>query len=427
MISFKVNRFYLFLINLFILFLSLILAVFLRFPNIFLSQFKIHFLKFLPIFFFYFLLGYLFKIFHIEKFLSFKEFIKSFLKNLILNFLISFVYFYLFVKDLAPKKVLFVFWIFIFIFSILILRKYSNYFYKKRPEINLILYGKKNYFERLKKDIENNPQFKFKILFSNNIEKIKKIQDPKIIILPKSSFFRKFFNKNDLLTKTVNITKFYEEIFGILPLEYLSEEEISDFISKDRRFYDFFKRVIDIIFGLFLSVLTLILFPFIALGIKISSPGPIFFKQKRIGFNNKEITIIKFRTLHEAKTGWIKRDDDAIFKFGKFLRMFHLDELPQGFLILKGDLSIVGPRPEQVELVKELEKEIPYYFLRHLIKPGITGWAQIHLGKENIQSIDFTKRKLEYDLYYLKNQSIFLDLVIIFNTLRAVFEVSKHY
>jgi len=426
MISFKIHRVFLFLLNIVIIFLSLILGILVRFPRDFLTQFKIHFLKFLPLLFFWFLLGYLLKIFQIEKFFNFKEFIKAFLKNIFFNFLISFIYFYLFIKDIAPKKVLFIFWISVFILGTLILKNYSNYFYKKRPEINLILFGKKSLFERLKKDIENNPQFKFKLFFLNEIEKIENVPEPKIIVLPKLKLVKKFFNKN-FITKVVSITKFYEEIFGILPLNWLSEDEILEFLSKDKRIYEFLKRSLDIFFGLILSLVTIFLFIFIAFGIKISSRGPIFFRQKRVGLGGKEITILKFRTLHEEKKGWISRDEKLMFKFGKFLRTFHLDEIPQGFLILKGDLSIVGPRPEQLELVKELEREIPLYFLRHLTKPGITGWAQIHLGKENVQSIDFTKRKLEYDLYYLKNQSLFLDLIIIFNTLRALFEISKHY
>ena len=154
----------------------------------------------------------------------------------------------------------------------------------------------------------------------------------------------------------------------------------------------------------------------------IDSKGPIFFKQKRVGLGNKVFKIIKFRTmkLHDKNdySLYASDEDGRITKFGKFMRKTRMDELPQLICILRGEMSFIGPRPEWIELVKEYSVKIPNYNLRHLIKPGITGWAQVSYPYG--ENLDDTIKKLEYDLYYMKHQTFLLDILIVIKTIRIV-------
>jgi lipopolysaccharide/colanic/teichoic acid biosynthesis glycosyltransferase len=157
--------------------------------------------------------------------------------------------------------------------------------------------------------------------------------------------------------------------------------------------------------------------------VKLTSTGPVIFRQRRVGKNDVPFVLYKFRSMYanaEAQSGavWAKKDDPRITPIGKWLRKLRLDELPQLFNVLKGDMSIVGPRPERPEFVKELEQRIPYYRQRHCVKPGITGWAQIN--HKYGDTIEDTIRKLEYDLYYIKNLAPALDAFIMFHTAKVM-------
>ncbi len=182
------------------------------------------------------------------------------------------------------------------------------------------------------------------------------------------------------------------------------------------------KRLFDIVFSVILLIVTIPIFLITAVLIKLLSKGSILFKQKRLGLKNREFEIIKFRSMkiHDKKdySKYADEDDPRITKFGKFIRKTRIDELPQLFCILKGDMSFVGPRPEWDELCYEYMKKIPYYNMRHLIKPGITGWAQV-MYPYGI-SADDAYKKLEYDLYYMKHQDLMFDLKIIFRTVKIV-------
>ena len=163
-----------------------------------------------------------------------------------------------------------------------------------------------------------------------------------------------------------------------------------------------------------------------ALVIKLSSRGPVFFSQTRVGFKGRAFTLYKFRTMHNnaEKQGaqWARDNDPRVLPIGHFLRKSRIDELPQCWNIFKGDMSIIGPRPERPEFTSELTNDIPYYDLRHIIKPGLTGWAQVNYPYG--ASTEDALRKLQYDLYYIKNYSLFLDLNIMLRTLITVFQRS---
>jgi sugar transferase (PEP-CTERM system associated) len=183
------------------------------------------------------------------------------------------------------------------------------------------------------------------------------------------------------------------------------------------------RRVISMLLALALSLVTLPLIPFIALLIKLGSPGPLLYRQKRVGLRSQVFDCFKFRTMRpdaEADTGptWANDEDPRITSVGKFLRRTRLDEIPQIWNVLRGDMAFVGPRPERPEFVTKLNEHIPYYYVRHSVRPGITGWAQINYGYG--ASVEEAKEKLRFDLYYIRNVSVMLDFLIVFYTIRAV-------
>jgi exopolysaccharide biosynthesis polyprenyl glycosylphosphotransferase len=182
------------------------------------------------------------------------------------------------------------------------------------------------------------------------------------------------------------------------------------------------KRVIDIFGSVFILLLTLPLTLVSVIFIKLTSKGPLLYSQERVGRNGKKFTIYKFRTMvenaEEYGPEWSGPSDPRITKFGRFLRKTHADEIPQLYNVLKNEMSIVGPRPERPYFVEELKSQIPYYYKRLYIKPGITGWAQIKYEYDS--SLDDVKSKLQFDFYYIENMSLTLDLKIILNTIIVV-------
>jgi exopolysaccharide biosynthesis polyprenyl glycosylphosphotransferase len=183
------------------------------------------------------------------------------------------------------------------------------------------------------------------------------------------------------------------------------------------------RRAISVIISLIGLVFALPLLPFIILAIRLDSTGPIFYTQTRVGKGGRLFKVVKFRTMRhdaEALSGpkWAGDRDPRVTRVGKFLRASRLDEIPQLWCVLKGDMAFVGPRPERPEFIELLSKEIPYYGVRHMVRPGITGWAQVKYKYG--RSVEDSREKLQYDLFYIKNVSIGLDLVIMFQTIKTV-------
>jgi exopolysaccharide biosynthesis polyprenyl glycosylphosphotransferase len=184
-----------------------------------------------------------------------------------------------------------------------------------------------------------------------------------------------------------------------------------------------YKRLTSIVTSIVGLVLSLPLLPFVAIAIKLTSPGRLFYHQKRVGRNDTIFYCHKFRTMRadaEADTGpaWACDEDPRITSVGRFLRTTRLDEIPQLWNVLKGDMSLVGPRPERPEFIERLKQEIPYYNLRHTVRPGITGWAQIRYKYGS--SVEDAKEKLRYDLFYIKNMSPGLDALILLETTKTI-------
>lgn len=220
----------------------------------------------------------------------------------------------------------------------------------------------------------------------------------------------------------------YEELLGRVPIHHLeSDWVLRSFVDETRSggLYELGKRVLDIIGSVVGLAIFLVLFPFIGLAILIESGFPILYRQERLGRGGKEFKIVKFRTMirdaeKDGKAQMAGERDPRITRVGNFLRITRLDEWPQFLNVLQGEMSLVGPRAERVEWVATFQKEIPFYRARLLVKPGLTGWAQINYGYA--ASVEDTSVKLEYDLYYIKHRSMIMDIGIILRTVGTMLE-----
>jgi lipopolysaccharide/colanic/teichoic acid biosynthesis glycosyltransferase len=280
---------------------------------------------------------------------------------------------------------------------------------------------------------KNTPDFEKKLL--GLIEK----EGISIIVAnPNGAYIEKVLPKIfDLSFITFKLTfldfyKVYEDTFDKIPLSALRYEWFITHVSQSKSFvYDLAKRIIDIIGSVVLGIGFLLIVPFIYIAMRIEGDkGPMFIAQERIGQRNKPVTVYKIRTMTEnraASATWTNEDSaegNKITKVGNVLRKLSVDEIPQVWTILKGEMSLIGPRNDIKGLGERLASEIPYYNVRNLVKPGVTGWAQTHqqyMGNNiSPQSLEESKERLSYDLYYVKNRSLMLDIAIALRTLKTV-------
>ena len=214
-----------------------------------------------------------------------------------------------------------------------------------------------------------------------------------------------------------------ERLLGRLPLDGLNPSTLIFTQGFNvRASHQLVGRLISIIVSFVGLVLCLPLIPFIVLAVRLSSPGPILFRQTRVGLRGRPFSLLKFRTMRQDAEAngavWATKNDSRVTPLGKFMRRTRLDEIPQLWNVLRGEMGFVGPRPERPEFVQWLTREIPFYELRHIVRPGLTGWAQVRY--QYGASLEETKRKLEYDLYYIKHVSLGLYLLIIFETIKTI-------
>jgi sugar transferase (PEP-CTERM system associated) len=220
-----------------------------------------------------------------------------------------------------------------------------------------------------------------------------------------------------------NSSTLLERLSGKLPLDGLNPSTL--IFTEGFRMnatQQILRRLLSLAVSFLALVICLPFIPLIILAVRLSSPGPVFFSQTRVGQRGRPFTAYKFRTMRQDAEAngavWASKDDPRVTPIGGFMRKTRLDEIPQLWNVLRGDMAFVGPRPERPEFVQWLSKDIPFYDLRHMIRPGITGWAQVRY--QYGASLEETKRKLEYDLYYVKHQSIGLDLLIMFETIKTI-------
>ena len=238
----------------------------------------------------------------------------------------------------------------------------------------------------------------------------------------RGKMFQVLLDAQELGTEITRMPVAYEELLGRVPIRLLEADWIlRSFVDQARvnGFFELAKRLVDIIIGFLGSAITVLLLPFFGLAIVIDDGFPIFYSQVRYGRGGQPYKIYKLRTMRrdaeaDGRPKWAKEDDKRATRVGLILRKTHFDELPQFFNVLRGEMSLVGPRAERPELVEHFQEHVPFYRARLLVKPGITGWAQVNFGYAS--SIEETITKLEYDLYYIKHRNMIMDIVIFLRT-----------
>jgi exopolysaccharide biosynthesis polyprenyl glycosylphosphotransferase len=365
------------------------------------------------------------------------------LRAQIVNALIGVVFFYFVSIDIAPKTNLFIYFvistILLFIWRTVMFPVFS--LSRKQPAI---LLGNGKDIQDLYEEVNGNERYG--LFFARQIKPAESVHemadalrkaseetgaaivvadlhdpkvDPAVPVLYKLIFSG---------AQIIDASRLYETIFDRVPISMLGERwliENSATALGNRRLYDILKRAMDICLGGIAAIISLIVYPFVWAAIKSTDGGPVFITQKRVGQNGKLIKMTKFRSMTADDAGVYNKEgktEQRVTKVGAFIRLTRIDELPQLWSVIKGDQSLIGPRPELPALAQVYEKEIPYYNVRHLIKPGLSGWAQIthEAHPHHVVVVDETRDKLSYDLFYIKNRSFLLDIRIALQTLKAI-------
>lgn len=412
---------------------ALVITLLIRYPDNFSEQYGFHFLPFLFIFGLWLLIFYIANLYDFGFLRNNLDFYSGLFRAIITASAISVMFFYLIpIFRITPKTNLAIFIALssgVVIGSRTVFNKANASGFKKP----LLIVGVNNQSLELAKFIEENPQLGYELKYLmdlakegiNNVDQIiKQERINTVVISPETyhspkiidTFYRSLENKITFR----NLSSFYEQLTSRVPLGAINQVWFLENLSEGgKKTYEEMKRFFDIVFSVIMGVMVLPFLPFIALAVKISSPGPVFYRQKRFGQNGKTFEIIKFRTMQEdaEKDGavWAQKNDQRITRLGKLMRKTRIDELPQLWNILKGEMSFVGPRAERPEFHEKLKEQIPFYEERYIIKPGLSGWAQINYPYGS--SVADTAEKLQYDLYYIKNRSLILDLGIILKTI----------
>ncbi|HOU46055.1 MAG TPA: sugar transferase [Candidatus Pacearchaeota archaeon] len=397
------------------------------------EAFKAHFLLFLILLPAWFFISYIFDLWQAKTFKNQTIIFLRLFASIFAFALYSMAFIYLFGANfqISPRRNLLIFCAIFFVVDYLFRFILKNLF-SNRFKTKVFLIGESAVSEEITTALKNNPcmgyipdQIEGNISL-DNLEKDIFVEKGEILIVFNDSLlcqkkhnqiaYKTLFLKNIEVT---NLSDFYELIFMKEAVEILDENWFIRSL-KDRRMYEFFKRIFDILLASILFIILLPMFLMIAFLVKIHDKGPIFFNQERMGKGNKPFILHKFRSMivNDGPV-WTVQNDNRITPIGKFIRSTHLDEIPQLINIFKGDISFVGPRPEQTRIIGVLREQIPYYDVRHIVKPGLTGWAQIHYKAS--ASVDETKEKLKYDFYYIKNASLLIDILVLIKTIKLFF------
>jgi exopolysaccharide biosynthesis polyprenyl glycosylphosphotransferase len=439
----KIKRIILLIGDIFCLYIALFLMLVLRFGwAVSDSVFSVHFQLFSFVFLVWLVVFYIGHFYEIGTIAKKWKFFRPLVETVIANFILAIVFFYIY-PTITPKINLFLVSVFSFVLLFL-WRSVFNAILGKSSSARVLILGKGKEVEELRAYLDNSPQLGYRVALvmdsfegTNQDTFINLAKNEKINIIvvdrlfsqsgdleAKKALFRALFAKVSLLDLAI----FYEMVIKKIPLSVIDEVWFFNNFNLKRGVYEAGKRFFDFILASICFLITLPFWPFIILGIKLNSSGPAILKMERVGENNKNFRIFKFRTMidHADKVGphWTVKNDSRITRFGSFLRKTHIDEIPQFINIIKGDMSFVGPRPEEKDLVNLYSDTIPFYRIRHMVKPGIIGWAILNYSHGS--SVEDAIQKLQYDLYYLKNRSFWLDLGMIIRIFRILFVHKTH-
>lgn len=437
------KRFLLFLGDTATLYLALFLTLFIRYGRHFDTQLDFHFLPFTLIFAVWLIVFYISNLYELSLAKNDIRFFSTLLYSIAVNSVISLIFFY-FIPffGIAPKTNLFIFTAIITALSFIWRFGFNKLSAKSGSHNNTLIIGADSQAQELYDFLLANPQLGYNALGIIDIEdkaahdileNLIKQKHIKTLVLSPAVYkiphiIDVFYHLVGFGVTFYNLSDFYEITTGRVPLGVIDQVWFLENLSRgSRRGYEIAKRVFDGFWGIAIGIITLPLYPFIILAIKLNSAGPVFYRQLRMGKAGKVFTLIKFRTMfHNVESGtgpvWAAENDSRTTKVGRFIRKTRIDELPQIWNVLKDEMSFVGPRPERPEFHEKLQKEIPFYEERYLVKPGLTGWAQIKhkLDFRGGMTVADTAEKLQHDLFYVKNRSILLDLGIILKTVNIL-------
>ena len=360
------------------------------------------------------------------------------LNTQIANSLLAVVFFYLFpIFGIAPKTILAVYlgfsFVLVVLWRVLLVPRFGF-----RNRENALLIGAGTEMQELKEEVNANKRYNLTFVSSVDLSQIEGIAFQEEVVekiysegissvvidlkhAKAETILPALYNLIFSNVRFLDMYKVYEEVFDRIPLSLIGYNWFLENISSSpHTMYDVLKRVMDVVIAAVLGLLSLIVYPFIVIAIKREDGGPVFITQERIGQGNRVVRLWKFRSMRGSDAGkWLTEEDDRVTKIGRFLRKSRLDELPQLWNVVRGDISLVGPRPDMVALGRKLAGQLPYYTVRNLIKPGLSGWAQL---KQDLppQSLEETRLRLAYDLFYLKNRSFVLDLMIALKTVKVL-------
>ncbi len=417
-----------------LLYLSLWVALFLRYfeiPNT--QTLLLHFYPFTILIIVWLLVYFIAGLYEKHTLILKSRLPSTVLNAQVINSFIAVLFFYFIPYfGIAPKTNLFIYLLVSFM-SLLVWRIYGDVFFGKSLYQRGMIIGSGSEMKELLSEVNNNPRYGIKFVSSIDLEMMEGVdfrndilhrvyeEEIQIIAIDLKNekvepILPHLYNLIFSRVKFIDMYKIYEDIFDRVPLSLVRYNWFMENISTEVRItYDALKRLMDILLSMPIGLLSLIFYPFVYLAIKMDDGGSVFFFQERIGKNNQIIKIWKFRSMKE-------HGEREVTRVGKFLRASRIDELPQLWSVIKGDISMIGPRPEIPSLVKQYEKDIPYYDIRHLIKPGLSGWAQLYHSDppKVVADSEKTRRKLSYDLYYIKNRSFMLDIKIALKTIKAL-------
>ncbi|HUT96462.1 MAG TPA: sugar transferase [Candidatus Paceibacterota bacterium] len=439
--------------DLIILYVSLAIALVVRYKELNLNTFQAHFIPFSIIYLFWIIVFYIHNLYELDIAKNNIAFSSALIRALIIGGLISIAFFYIIpgfiVSSITPKTNLalnIVFFIILFYGWRYLFNLLAG---SLKLKTNIAIIGYNPQAIELAKEIIKNPQLGYKLkLIIIDHEQVDRTELPEIKITQGFKNLREtlqqekismaivtpeVYRYQDLIQNLfecikykidfVNLPEFYEDITKKIPLAAINQVWFLENISQGKKqSYEIAKRLFDFVFGILLLTVSLPFWPLIAIIIKLESRGKIFYTQTRVGQGGRPFKMVKFRSMVKdaEKDGpkMTSEKDSRITKFGNFLRKSRLDEMPQLWIIIKGEMSFVGPRAERPEFHQELKAHIPFYQERYLIKPGLSGWAQIKYGYGSSVADNF--EKVQYDLYYIKNRSFIFDLSIILKTINII-------
>ena len=406
---------------------SLWLAIVIRYNNQTLNPAG-HFWAFTWIFAIWLLVFFILGIFDIQTLRRYTSVVFNLVKAMVVNLLVAVIYFY-FQPDLilTPRRFLLIEvglgFIFLLCWHLLV-----KYFVGNRITEGVYLFSSHNELTDLEAAIHDHAYLGYRVLGNLNEQSLFQANISKNVnvILPddlnaRPAIAERLYQLRTLGVRFYNHKDFYEQLLRRVYLSQINEIWFLENIDyREKRVYNLVKRLVDLVLGFLGFLVFVVTLPLIALLIKLTSQGPVFFFQERVGRHGKIFKVYKYRSMKQgtATNTWTSVNDPRITPFGKFLRITRLDEIPQFINLVIGNMSLVGPRPEQPHIVEELKRSVPFYDERHLVKPGITGWAQLNVYAGSVEE---SKIKLQYDLYYIKHRSILFDLEIIAKTLYYIF------